>query len=274
MKTWGEVKTAIEGKLYITSSDEAPEEYVNQYETLANEALSIIANGVKPMVKYYEIDVYKNKSECIAYASLTNSATTLNIRKTNGKILTVAFSISDTVARSYYDDLNKALVLELSNGNNVAISTKEMVTLYEASNGNILDDTEYTSNTVVKMPEDFLSFIGVKILKDGEPCKTCAYYATDGLLVKEAGHYVIPYYGMYPEILTANNQPDGYNNQDLGIPRQVLDCVPAYVASKCLQEDDLQRSTVLSNDFEMQLARLDDGEMYDVEHYESEGGWY
>lgn len=200
MKTWGEVKTAIEGKLYITSSDEAPEEYVNQYETLANEALSIIANGVKPNVLYYEIDVY--------------------------------------------------------------------------TENDALGEDEFLVNSVVKMPDNFLSFIGVKILKDGAPCKTCEYYATDGLLVKEAGHYVIPYYGMYPEILTANNQPDGYNNQDLGIPRQVLDCVPAYVASKCLQEDDLQRSTVLSNDFEMQLARIDNGEMYDVEHYESEGGWY
>lgn len=200
MKTWGEVKTAIEGKLYITSSDEAPEEYVNQYETLANEALSIIANGVKPMVKYYEIDVF---------------------------------------------------------------DTKET-----------LNENEFLVNSVVKMPDDFLSFIGIKILKDSKPCTTCAYYAVDGLLVTEKGHYIIPYYAMYPEILTANNQPEGYNNQDLGIPRAVLDCVPNYVASKCLQEDDLQRSTVLANDFEMLLSRLDAGEMHDIEHYESEGGWY
>lgn len=254
MKTWNDVEKAVNSKLNVTGRTESENEYYNQYVVLANEALNEIANGIKPLLKHYKFDVVS--SDVVYYTE------------------------SDLPQQGVVGELYYVL-----NGH-TAYQWVEAAHGYDVT---YLDFDWYASGEIVTMPDDFISFIGLNVLCNTFPCHTFSYYGYNSIIVREPGAYVVTYNANYPFIIetTIDDYDDlveedkhhtrAYfvtGNEDLGIPRAVLNCLPSYIAAKCLQEDDIQRSSILSNDFELQLSRLDSTELYDVEHFESEGGWY
>ena len=64
------------------------------------------------------------------------------------------------------------------------------------------------------------------------------------------------------------------NLRGINIDVSVLNLLPTYIASQVLAQDDIQRSVILKNEFEVMLSRLYNENMYAVKHYESKGGWY
>lgn len=254
MKTWNDIEKAVNSKLNVTGRTETENEYYNQYVVLANEALNEIANGIKPMLKHYKFDV-------LALDEVYTTEDDLPQPGVAGELYYVV-------------------------GGHVVYQWVEATQGY----GEVEVDTDwYVSGDLVTMPDDFISFIGLNVLCNTFPCHTFSYYGYNSIIVREPGVYVVAYNANYPFIVEATideyetlfNEDKHHTrayfvtgNEDLGIPRAVLNCLPSYIASKCLQEDDIQRSSILSNDFELQLSRLDSTELYDVEHFESEGGWY
>ena len=69
-------------------------------------------------------------------------------------------------------------------------------------------------------------------------------------------------------------EDDFASDDELKIDVSVLHCVPSYVASQLLSQDDVQRSVRLQNEFELMLSRLDTNVMNQENHFRSVGGWY
>lgn len=150
--------------------------------------------------------------------------------------------------------------------NFIANSVKPRIATFEKT-----VDNEYTK---VEMPEDFLSFadrVNYRRIDDKhiEADPSIVYLSDTEIILPKKGTYEIYYNALWQEITT-----DIKNDADLSIPASVLNCVPSYVASQLLSQDDMQRSAILKNEFELMLSRLDTDTMIQAKHFSSIGGWY
>ena len=129
---------------------------------------------------------------------------------------------------------------------------------------------DYHLNDVITMPDDFLSFADMTNYHNNKPYDDIVYLSDRDFVVGELGDYVIYYNALWEDITQEVIDEDSV----LTTHTSVLNCLPTYIASQCLAQDDIQRSTSLKNDFELMLSRLDTNIMYQEQHYKSTGGWY
>lgn len=167
---------------------------------------------------------------------------------------------------------------------------------------NIVTDSK---NNEVIMPDDFLAFSGLAIMfrNKNEIVYHPDVYYTDwnSLILPDKGVYTISYnakYGEIPNSIIQKNM-EAYNTFDLtksytgtqfknvfgigvdsedivfnGISSSVLECLPTYIASQLLLQDDAQKSTMLRNEFEVLVQRLENNIMFQNESFVSKGGWF
>ena len=126
------------------------------------------------------------------------------------------------------------------------------------------DVTIHNDYEEVVMPSDFLSFY-----VNGEP-NPDIYYLTNRSFTGPAGDYKIYYNALWQEITKDTITKDVV----LDIDPSVLNCLPTYMAAQLLSQDDVQRSAILKNEFELLLSRLDTDVLLASGHFKSEGGWY
>jgi hypothetical protein len=131
---------------------------------------------------------------------------------------------------------------------------------------------EYHLGDIITMPDDFLSFADMIVLHNNAPYDDVVYLGDRDVTVGELGDYVIYYNGLWEPITEEHVDP--MQDKPLDIHLSVVNCLPSYIASKVLAQDDIQRSTILNNEFELSLSRLDTNIMYQNNHYRSSGGWY
>lgn len=248
MKTWGEIKQAILNKIFLEEEEARQQGYLAKFQQLANEGLVLIANGVKPRVVGYNIRVFDK----IVYGSNFNydaerhTISYLPAKLEDGEL---EYITPDKNTIYYEDDENK----------------------YTITNGVfLLDKAAYYIEDVIVMPDDFLSFADMVNYYEGQSDPEIVYLSDTTIQLKNTGRYVIYYNALWEDI----SEEDIINNSKLNIQQSVLNCLPSYVASQVLSQDDIQRSTVLKNEFELMLARLDTNVMYEANHFKSSGGWY
>lgn len=131
-------------------------------------------------------------------------------------------------------------------------------------------DNKYHVGDVVTMPDDFLSFADMVVHHNNEPYDEVVYMGDRDIVVGELGSYLIYYNATWEDI----TEDDIKNDNALTTPVSVINCLPTYMASQLLSQDDIQRSAILKNEFELMLSRLDTNIMYQENHYRSSGGWY
>lgn len=129
-------------------------------------------------------------------------------------------------------------------------------------------------NTIQKMPDDFVSFgddICMKVvnrtpveLHDND----YFYHGYNEVLFFEPGEYYISYNARWLDF--GKNMDDDFV---LDIPRDILDCIPSYIASQCYKIDDLTQSQIYRNEYEMLFARIDDTNYKMTKTLVIDGGW-
>jgi hypothetical protein len=119
------------------------------------------------------------------------------------------------------------------------------------------------------MPEDFLSFADMVNYWNGIPDPTIIYFGGK-LILPKAGTYKIFYNALWANI----DEESMSSDEELPIDQSVLNCIPPYVAAQIMSEDDVQKSTMLNNEYELMLSRLDTNIMYQSNSFKSTGGWY
>ena len=120
------------------------------------------------------------------------------------------------------------------------------------------------ANTIIRMPDNFLSFSEFTYYDD------ISFISDDEIRIDRDGTHHITYNATYEQITKEIID----NDSVLNIPQSVLITIPTYVASQLLSQDDIQRSTILRNEFELMLSRLDTTIIYEEQHYHSIGEWY
>lgn len=244
MNKWSEIKQATLDKLFLTIDEADDQGYLSKFRYLANEALNIIANGVKPKIVAFKFGVYADVIEGNEFEYDTQTG--LIKYKQNGELVStladknVAY-VDDT--RIYYFD-NK---LKLSE-NSVAVQLGSIITI----------------------PDDFLSFTDTVAYRNNEPYDDIVYLSDVDFTVNDLGNYLIYYNATWQNI----TEEDIRTDNKLLTHTSVLNCLPTYIAAQVLAQDDVQRSSILKNEFELMLSRLDTNVMYQNNHYRSSGGWY
>jgi hypothetical protein len=193
MKTWYDIKQAALEKLFLTIEEAEDQGYLSKFPYLANECLTVIANGVKPNIKSFRFEIIPADRP--------------------------------------------------------------------------QEESQYYVGEIIKMPEDFLSFADRIILHNNNPYDDIVYLSDNEIVMGELGNYVVYYNATWDHIVDDDNTK-------LTIPISILNCLPTYIASQCLSQDDVQRSAILKNEFELMLSRLDTDVMYQNNHFRSSGGWY
>lgn len=129
---------------------------------------------------------------------------------------------------------------------------------------------DYNLSDIITMPDDFLSYADMTNYHNNTPWNDIVYLSDRDFVVGELGDYVIYYNALWEDI----TEQDIKEDTELTTHISVLNCLPTYIASQCLAQDDVQRSASLRNEFESMLSRLDTNIMYQEQHYQSKGGWY
>lgn len=133
---------------------------------------------------------------------------------------------------------------------------------------------------LITLPDDFIAFgddvnrIVYNYL--GETCVDNAYdddfsyVGYNAVIFKRAGKFYISYDARWVQSFV-NMEPD----TELAnvVPRDILDCIPSYVASQCMKIDDEQKSATYRNEYEIFLARLDDTNFKSNKTFKIEGDW-
>lgn len=241
MKKWSEIKQATLDKLFLDEQEAQQQGYLAKFQYLANECLNIIANGVKPRISVFSPTVVVEK------------------------LFVDELELRDSVL--YYFINGEEHVA--STDSKIAYSTDNTTYVFKNNKWIVCDDC-YVENEMITMPEDFLSFADMIGYLNSKPDPTVVYITDKQIMLPEPGDYKILYNALWHEIA----QEDIVDDLILDIDSSVLNCLPTYIAAQCLGQDDIQRSAILKNEFELLLARLDTNIMYESNHFKSNGGWY
>ena len=244
MKKWSEIKQATLNKLFLTEPEARQQGYLEHFNYLANECLNFIANGVKPRIGVYEV-LHTDLSQ------YTNVIEGTDFVYSDGKIT--------------YNNGDEIIELTPTDDMIFKVSDYQQYIIY---NGALCLVT--TQDGVTKMPDDFLSFSGMINYLDGVENPKIVYITDNIIALPEIGIYNLYYNALWHEITKDDIEQDLV----LDIDYSILNCLPTYMASQLLSQDDIQRSTILKNEFELMLSRLDTNIMYESDHFESSGGWY
>lgn len=81
------------------------------------------------------------------------------------------------------------------------------------------------------------------------------YHGYNEIIPFTTGTFMISYNARWISFDFSSSQ---YDDVELDAPADVLECLPSYIASQCMKVDDDYKASVLRNEFEMMLARIDD----------------
>lgn len=260
MKKWSEIQQATLNKMFMVLTDvnEDVNDYLSKMIYFANEALTFIANDIRPNVRKITL-TYKGDFD---------------------------FSIEhDRVKETY----NYYTVKEKNTFDGQEVNPGDFI----YSNGT--DWIISRQNLVFKFPDDFISFADISCTFNRNEYTTDRFLEfqenADKLIIGEnsvllpyLGTYTLYYYALYGYIpltlavsdadrdLTKDHYSDGILDFT-AIPQSVLNTLPSYIASQLQGQDDPQRSAILRNEFELMCSRLDSTNFYNIESFVSKGGW-
>jgi hypothetical protein len=135
-----------------------------------------------------------------------------------------------------------------------------------------------TSGEIITMPNDFISFgddvnlidedVGYGTMISRETSDDdFEYIGYNQILCHSKGTYRISYNARWHVFSSADGK------EPLNVPVDILECIPSYVASQCMKVDDEYKSSVLRNEFEMLMARIDDTNYKSNKTFKIGGDW-
>ena len=246
MNKWSEIKQATLDKLFMDEKEAEQQNYLSKFQHLANECLNGIANGVKPRIVRFSVGVYNNVIEGSDF-------------KYDSELGFVTYN-------------QNGILAEIVPDNTTAYVDGDSVYCFDNGLKLINNNKVVKLGDVISMPTDFLSFADMLVLHNNAPYDDVVYLGDRDIVVGEIGTYLIYYNGLWETITEEHVDPS--RDKVLNIDLSVLNCLPAYIASKVLAQDDIQRSAMLNNEYELSLSRLDTNIMYQSNSFRSSGGWY
>ena len=138
----------------------------------------------------------------------------------------------------------------------------------------VIDEEHNNLNTILTMPDDFVSFNDdVIAYKDDRGWRVVgddyvSYYGYNEIICGVSGTYRIPYNARWFFFTK-----DTHNATVIPAPADVCDAIPSYIASQCLKVDDEIKAATYRNEFEIFLARIDDTSFKSQRNFRIGGDW-
>lgn len=256
MYNWGYLKDSILAKLDLTEGEAENQNFLSQFPTYANEAMTQICSAVKPKRTFKKFEIWKDKQDawnyCVKKYPKANYETNDIVDEPDEKNEYEAQFWSEY---NYIVDNNK-FVGELQNMYDI-VTDEKGVKHQESDFISFGDDVCYQLITTkfdskqIELNDNDYKYVGYNQLQFFHP-----------------GVFYISYNARWFDFRKVNE--DNYMNNT---PNDILDCIPSYVASQCLKIDDEYRATVFRNEYETLLARIDDTNYKNTKTLVIDGGW-
>lgn len=238
MLTYGYIREATMAHLDIDEEEAQAMNLLARFYTFANEAMQAIC-GSKPRYRYLDITVVEK------FAPLVLDDDGAFLRPATKEELqddTTVYA-DEELTKDYYHKLNTYLVGELvpMDDRFIAFADKKPLKIVtkKPSVAEMLEAEAFgyevkqeTPRTVEATKNDF-TYMGKNQLK---------FY--------ETGEYLIPVKEFW--FIFKSNMDD---HDEIDMPVDILLTIPLYIASICLQIDDMQRAQIKRTEFELALAR-------------------
>lgn len=246
MNKWSEIKQATLDKMFISVEDATAEDYLKYMGTLANEALSFISNDKKALIRNVEVDYKPIIKGLIPQA-------------VKFKMLSHFLTYSDyDITRTYNNEFEQKP--------EVIFSGDKRLTLIDYGLYNIYFNAFYFDIPKVLMEKDY---------------DLSRSYTQADLDILEAGGTLDDEEDSESITLTLNEdgtltRGDTVREEEIifyGIDQSVIACLPNYIASQILILSEPQRATLLRNEFEIMLERLETDTPINSVSSKSIGGW-
>lgn len=124
------------------------------------------------------------------------------------------------------------------------------------------------------MPEDFISFSNeVNLVNDDCSLTRLStseyrYLNYNQISFNKPGIYYVAYNALWFTFTS-----DITNDTIINVPRDILECIPAYVASQYYKADDDAKAAIFRNEFEILFSRIDDSRINNSNTIHIDGGW-
>ena len=264
MYTWGYIKDSILAKLYLSEEEARRANFLDAFTIYANECLTQIASTIRPKQATYKFEAMLEQDWNKVYEGHYNNIV---------------------------DDWKNSNLFDPEEDEDVE-TLEEWLSLHKDDIDKyireVLMKDEFVVGDTVTMPKDFIQYNGEsvviqkiryqeyelsvhfyeKLIKTELNPENVHYNGENKLVPLVPGEYHIEYDAWW------NTIPEDIKEEDeLEIPRDVTECIPPYVVSKLWLTDDVQKSALFKNEFELAFARINNTDYRGNQHFVPEGGW-
>lgn len=234
---WGEIKNSALANLDLTEDEATEQRLIGSFYLWANEVITQISSSIKPKRSFEYVTVYEH------YDRWKELSLKYGVFQDKMPIYDESATYTEDEEK-YWTDWNNTVFVNniykmkatdfISFGDDIAI-VKRTINYH----GHILTDECEVHD------------------------KDMIYRGYKSILFLLAGEYSIPYnarWYTFESTMSDNDNDD--DDVDIDVPRDILECIPPYIAMKGFKIDDEYKSAVFKNEYEMALARIND------EHFE------
>lgn len=256
MFTYGYIREAVMAHLDIDETEAQAMGLLSRFHIFANEAMQAICSS-KPMYKYLDITVVEQFSPLVMDGEIFRLATEEEINwDVNIQGERPFKMLSDKELENYYHSQNIYKVNE-----KVAMSD----TFIAFANKQAWKYVEYKPSVAQQLEAEAFGYK----LKTGctrekaKPDYDFSYISKNQLKFYKPGRYLIP-----ARYLWYRFDSGLADTEEIDMPADILLTIPLYIASVCLQVDNMQKANVIRYEFETALARCTSGDFMTLNEIE------
>lgn len=233
MYQWGYLKNLALAKLDLTEEEAETQGLIERFPYYANEVITQVCSSIKPKHTFAEFIVVDKTYLELRYGPIDDGKHS-TVAKNHGLVLIGTTETMPSDFIAFGDDVNERIYQEYN-----AIFTETAT-------------------------DEHFRYLGY-----------------NKILFKKTGTYQISYnarwidFSNVPRSDVDDIQYTGPidDSYELDVPADILDCIPAYIASQCFKIDDQYKSQVFRNEYEMSLARIDNTDFKNTKTFSIGGDW-
>jgi hypothetical protein len=257
MFTYGYIREATMAHLDLDEIEAQDMNLLSRFHIYANEAMQAVCAS-KPMYQYIDITVVEKFAPLVMDGAFFRPATKAEINWDVELQGPRPFNFaSEAQTKNYYHEKDIYEVLEtvsmLDTFINFANKQAYKITELKPTDAQVLEAEAFGTNlklplikSIVKVDDD-LSYVSRNKIKFYKP-----------------GRYMIPAKFMWYRF------DSGIGDEvEIEMPSDILMTIPLYIASICLQIDNIQKAQILRQEFELALARCTSSDFMTLNSFES-----
>lgn len=255
--TYGYIREATMAHIDIDEEEAQAMNLLSRFHIYANEAMQAICAS-KPMYQYINITVVEKFAPLVMDGAIFRPATAEEINWDEDLQGTRPFAFAnEEQTKYYYHDRD---IYE--KGETIAMKD----TFINFANKQVYKIQEVKPTIEQQLEaEAFNKKLEVKIVKSfAKVDEDFSYIGRNKIKFYKTGRYLIP-----AKYLWFRFDSGISDNTEIDMPSDILLTIPLYIASVCLQIDNIQKAQLLRQEFEIALARCTSGDFMTLNAFES-----